>query len=98
MPDGIPAAGTRRNEVQMAAGSTAIGMPNPLLIAEDVEGCLAAVHDMQLEALLDCPALSAAICRVGEQAKIEPHQYSAFGSFVDLPPEKRRQAPIETRS
>jgi hypothetical protein len=60
--------------------------------ANDVEGCLAAVHTMGLASLLtlDRPVLAAEIRRVGDQARLEPYRYSAFASFVDLPSDSER--------
>jgi hypothetical protein len=61
-------------------------------VANDVEGCLAAVHAIGLASLLTLhrPVLAAEIRRVGDQARQEPYRYSAFGSFVDLPPASER--------
>lgn len=61
--------------------------------ASDVEGCLAAVHAVGVASLLTSarPVLAAEISRVGEQAKAEPYRYSAFASFVDLPPDSERR-------
>lgn len=58
----------------------------------DVEGCLAAVHAVGIASLLspDQPVLTAEIRRVGGQARLEPYRYSAFGSFLDLPPDSER--------
>jgi hypothetical protein len=69
----------------------------------DVEGCLAAVHAMGIASLvsLDRPVLTAEISRVGDQARQEPYRYSAFGSFVDLPPDserRRRDVAVEAAS
>ena len=69
----------------------------------DVEGCLAAVHAMGIASLvsLDRPVLTAEINRVGNQARKEPYRYSAFASFVDLPPDSergRRDVAVEAAS
>jgi triphosphoribosyl-dephospho-CoA synthetase len=69
----------------------------------DVEGCLAAVHELGLASLLtlDRPVLTAEVRRVGEQAKQERYRYSAFGSFLDLPPDSergRRDVAVEAAS
>jgi hypothetical protein len=71
--------------------------------ADDVEGCLAAVHAIEIASLLtlDRPVLTAEIRRVGDQAKLEPYRYSAFGSFIDVPPDserRRRDVAVEAAS
>jgi hypothetical protein len=70
---------------------------------DDVEGCLAAVHAIGLASLLATPrpVLAAEIRRVCDQAKQEPYRFSAFGSFVDLPPASergRRDVAVEAAS
>jgi hypothetical protein len=60
---------------------------------DDVEGCLAAVHAIGLASLLATPrpVLAAEIRRVCDQARHESYRYSAFASFVDLPPASERR-------
>lgn len=76
-------------------------IPDAAATAANVAGCLAAVHAVGLTALLglDHPILAAEIRRTREQAKQEPYRYSAFASFVDLPPASergRRDVAVET--